>query len=243
MKSVIQTYKDKKIVENFDEEREEFDYQREKDWIEKEFVEEAKNTFNTTGPYWGLKILDVGCGTGRMLGAGLTTVRGGSKYYGIDTSKEMLKKLKEKEKFIECTKKEVNTKIGDAQNIPYKDNYFDVVFSYHLLWHLPKKEQEKIIKEMFRVSQKIVIFDIVNKNFIWNKIKWIFGIKDTKGIYKLSIKEVEEIIGNREYKIEKLNDIIMSDEIYKYFRIINWWWVRKVLPSCFYHMVYFRVKK
>ena len=243
MKSVIQTYRDKKIVESFDKERDEFEYQRDKGWVEELFVEEAKNTFNMKKPYWGLKILDVGCGTGRMIGTGMVTCRGGSTYYGIDTSKEMLKILKEKVRYIGLSKEEFNVKIGDAKRIPYKENYFDVVFSYHLLWHLSKEEQIKVIKEMFRVSQKIVIFDIVNKNFIWNKIKWIFGIKETEGIYKLSVKEVEEIIGNRDYKIEKLNDMHLSDRLYKYFRIINWRWVRKILPSCFYHMIYFRVIK
>jgi ubiquinone/menaquinone biosynthesis C-methylase UbiE len=248
MKSIIQTYQDKKVVDSFDKERGEFEYQKYKNKIESDFLFKAmRGELNT--PVWlrGLRILDVGCGTGRMLGTCLKESGGCTKYYGLDTSKEMLKVLKEKIKFIGYNKipykGEANIKIGNATKIPFKDNKFDIAFSYHLLWHLHIEEQKKVINEMIRVIEKdgVIIFDIINKNFIWEKVKYLFGIKKTEGIYKLSIKEVKEIIEGRNYKIEKINDFHLSDKIYPYFNIINK--LRKILPSCFFHMVYFRIKK
>jgi hypothetical protein len=39
-----------------------------------------------------------------------------------------------------------------------------------LIWHLPELEKRQVIKEMMRVSKKIIIFDIVNKKRFLKKI-------------------------------------------------------------------------
>lgn len=248
--NLIQTYQDKKIVESFDKEREEFYYQKYKTKVESDFLFRAmrnrphslqfpKENGESNTPVWlsRLKILDVGCGTGRMLGTCLEESGGCTKYYGIDTSKEMIKILKEKIKFIGYNKKEAITRIGNATKLPFKDETFDITFSYHLLWHLPKKYQEKIIKEMFRVTKKdgFIIFDILNEKFIWDKIKGYFGIKKTKGVYKNDIF-LEDV-----FDVEKFNDAILPDNKYKFFKIINK--CRKVLPRNFFHMIYFKIQK
>lgn len=231
MKNVIKTYQNKKVVENFDKEREEFEYQKYKTEIESTFLEKAINEINPAHPPWKFRILDVGCGTGRMLYSVLAQ-GWNTKYYGLDTSKEMTNILKSKINPIE--RKFTKIVIGNATKIPFKDNFFDMTFSYHLLWHLPKEKQEQIIKEMFRVTRKggFIVFDTLNPNFVWEKIKR----KKTKGIYKFS----PELI-NLEYKIEKLNDAKFPDAIYKIFNITNK--CRKVLPNWMFHMIYFRVRK
>ena len=51
--------------------------------------------------------------------------------------------------------KENNMKLniikGDMRELPYEDNTFNFVFSFHTIFHLPKKEVEKALKEMDRV--------------------------------------------------------------------------------------------
>ena len=61
------------------------------------------------------KLLDVGCGTG------LTTEPWSCKRYGIDPAKKLLARAKQRDK-IEYT-------LAPAENIPYPDNFFDIVIS------------------------------------------------------------------------------------------------------------------
>ena len=90
----------------------------------------------------GKRILDVGCGYGEILEE--IANHFDSQLYGVDFINvridEALEKLKGK----------VVIKNSDIQEeIPFPDNYFDVVFSIETLEHL--KEPEKCIKEIKRV--------------------------------------------------------------------------------------------
>jgi ubiquinone/menaquinone biosynthesis C-methylase UbiE len=112
------------------------------------------------------------------------------------------------------------------------------------LWHLPLSEQEKIIKEMLRVCKKegFVIFDVLNRDFLWEKIKKYFGKGNTEGIYKLSVNELKKIVYINRVNIEKLSDApIKNNSIYRIFNIINH--SRKILPQFLYHMLFLRINK
>jgi ubiquinone/menaquinone biosynthesis C-methylase UbiE len=231
---IIKTYRDKSVTENFDKERGKYLYQKYKHEIESNFL---KRTFEKI-PCKKIKVLDVACGTGRMLPE-VFSIEKEIEYIGFDSSEEMTKHLKDKSKKMGIEKK-VKIKIGDATKIPFEDNSFDIVYSYHLLWHIPKEEQKKIINEMLRVCKKegFIIFDILNKNFVYEKIKK----KHSKDLYKFTFNELKEIISSKKVEIEKLNDFpIKNDKIYKIINIINQ--IRGFLPKNLYHMIFFRVKK
>lgn len=235
---IIQTYQKKEVVSTFDKERDLFAYQREKHKIEANLLIDSLKKLKQKE----IKVLDVACGTGRMLPVIFSQDKE-IDYTGLDTSDEMTSILLKKAKNLGVEKK-MKLKIGDATKIPFKDESFDLVFSYHLLWHLPKEEQEKIIKEMIRVTKRegVVIFDILNENFIWEKIKKILGLKDTEGIHKLKLSEIRRIIGKQEYALERVNDApIKNNFLYSLFSIINK--TRKILPTNLFHMVYFQIKK
>jgi len=230
----IQTYQKRDVVGSFDSERSRYAFQRYKHRTEANFLKKAIKQLKQDK----IKVLDIACGTGRMLPEVFSTGKD-IEYVGLDTSKEMTNILKEKAKKISVGKK-VKIKIGDASKIPFKDNSFDVVYSFHLLWHLPKEDQEKIIKEMSRVCKKdgFFIFDILNKDFLWEKLKK----QKTEGIYKLSIKEIKNLFNNKNFEIEKLCDApIKNFWLYKSFNLINS--LRKILPINFYHMLYFVIRK
>ncbi len=112
------------------------------------------------------KVLDVGCGTGDVLRELANDF--GMNLFGIEIGTERSRKKAET-----VNSKPVDIRSYDGNNVPFEDNFFDIVYTYHLLWHIPRKYQERIIKEMLRVTKKRgrIIFDILNKNFMWEKSK------------------------------------------------------------------------
>lgn len=233
---IIGTYQKKEVSDVFDKEREEFAYLRYKHKLEAGILKRAiKNLKNP-------RVLDVACGTGRMLPV-IFEANGEAEYFGLDTSDVMTTQLMKKAKELGVSNK-IKIIISDAAKIPAADNTFDMVFSYHLLWHLPIREQKKIIKEMLRVTKPggLMVFDILNSNFVWEKIKGLFGRKKTAEIYKTNIKEIRGLIGESKVEIDKLSDAIIKNSLlYTLYNFINL--SRKILPSSLYHMLYFTVTK
>ncbi len=134
------------------------------------------------------KILEVGCGTGRFLE--FLQKEGYKNIYGIDQSEEMLD--------VAGKKTSANLKIGDVYKIPYKKDFFDAVFSVHVLMHV--EDSRKMINEMRRVSKNIVIFDINNRfSFsgfapVYRKIMALFGRKIVTSPKTFSLGQVKRIV-------------------------------------------------
>lgn len=99
-----------------------------------------------TGNWDGKKVLDVGCGTGRLL---LRGVQEANVVHGVDLSENMIAAAKQiyEEKQI-CNSE---FKVGDAYSLPYHDQEFDIVVSTCVFFLLP--EPVKGLKEMVRVSK------------------------------------------------------------------------------------------
>lgn len=108
------------------------------------------------------KILDVGCGTG------LSTPEGAT---GVDPSLKLLKQHPGMKKG-KCI-------YGDAENLPFKDNSFDIVISITAIHNF--KDYEKGLQEMKRVGRGEFVFSVLKKanNFdkIVAKIEEMFTIK------------------------------------------------------------------
>ena len=100
------------------------------------------------------KLLDVGCGTG------LTTIPWKCKTYGIDPSKKLLERAKNKHKII--------YKLASAENIPFKDNFFDIVISITAIQNF--NNIEKSLKEIKRVGKNTFVLSFLKKSPKKNKI-------------------------------------------------------------------------
>lgn len=93
--------------------------------------------------YRGKTLLEVGCGLGTDL---LQFARAGAKVTGIDLTESGIELTRRR---FEWEGLEGNFHVADAENLPFDDAIFDVVYSFGVLHHTP--EITKAIKEIHRV--------------------------------------------------------------------------------------------
>ncbi|KSU85014.1 class I SAM-dependent methyltransferase [Fictibacillus sp. S7] len=98
-----------------------------------------------TGSWESKNVLDVGCGTGRLLLRGADEA---AKLTGIDLSSEMVKASIQNFFFHNRSEKSEFV-VGDACDLPFDDASFDLTLSTCVMFLLP--EPELGIKEMIRV--------------------------------------------------------------------------------------------
>ena len=139
-KSIYQYYNN--LAETYDENRFENSYGKYIDQQERHFL----NSFFKNKNYQ--KILDLGCGTGRLMNFAT---------HGTDFSEEMIKIAKKKhpEKIFE---------IGNISKIPF-DIKFDCIFCFHVIMHQTKEGTLKFLNECSHKLKKngVLIFDYPTK--------------------------------------------------------------------------------
>ncbi|MBN2111858.1 class I SAM-dependent methyltransferase [Candidatus Woesearchaeota archaeon] len=113
------------------------------------------------------KLLDAGCGTG------LTTRPWKCKRYGIDPSKKLLEKARQKDP-------EGNYKLAPAEKIPFEDNFFDIVISITAIQNF--QDIEKGLREIKRVGRDKFVLSFLKKSekrrMIELLINKIFDVKE-----------------------------------------------------------------
>lgn len=96
-------------------------------------------------PTAGMKVLDVGCGTGAQLAR---YQKAGCEVYGIDPSPSMLAMAQKR------LGKLVDLHLGSATEIPFEDNYFDLVTATLVLHELEPTVRDAVLAEMQRVVKE-----------------------------------------------------------------------------------------
>ena len=91
------------------------------------------------------KILDIGCGKGYLL-YDFLKILPNAEVQGIDISKYAIENSKDEIK--------ENLTVGNAINLPYEDNYFDLVISINTLHCLEAQNLFKSLKEIERVGKQ-----------------------------------------------------------------------------------------
>lgn len=94
------------------------------------------------------KILDVGCGTGAFISY-LATETSGSNFIGVDIDNTFISYARKKS-FPRSN--QYDFLIGDACNLPFADESFDLVVSYTALTNIPNSTQ--VMSEMCRVVHR-----------------------------------------------------------------------------------------
>src|SRR5262249_20032922 len=96
----------------------------------------------------GNDVLDIGCGTGTLAIAATRHVGSTGAVTGIDASPPMIARAIRKAKKAGAP---ATFQVAVAENLPFPDRRFDVVFSTLMLHHLPRKTREQCAKEIKRV--------------------------------------------------------------------------------------------
>lgn len=98
------------------------------------------------------KILDIGAGTGRL---SVLLANRGAKVTALDLSPKMLELVNRKNTKIQ-------TVVGDAESLPFENEFFDVVAAAFLIVHL--KDPSRFFDEVYRVLKDGDIFVVTNIN-------------------------------------------------------------------------------
>jgi SAM-dependent methyltransferase len=138
-------------------------------------------------------ILDVGCGRGEFLNGFMLC---GMKPYGIDQSNIAKKKYKN-----------IDFKFCDLENkkIPYKDEFFDVIFSKSVVEHF--YYPEKIFQEMNRVLKKDGIIITMTPDWEINYKIFYEDYTHRTPFSETSLRDIHLINGFKKVKILKFKQL------------------------------------
>ncbi|NIA02474.1 MAG: methyltransferase domain-containing protein [Nitrospirae bacterium] len=104
------------------------------------------------GDLKGKRVLDIGCGTGRII---QMLREHGAEIVAFDISEEMLGIVNRKFPNIECV-------VGDSDNLPFEDESFDLVLG--LFWIVHLRDLRASFDEVYRVLKKGGRFILSNIN-------------------------------------------------------------------------------
>ena len=113
----------------------------------------------------GKRALDIGTGTGQFA---FYLARLGFAVTGIDLSENMISHARQ---YAGMHNLDINFQIGDAEELEFDDNTFDVVVSRNLFWTLP--DPDKALKEWRRVMKPgatLVVSDGLWMNYTWKRV-------------------------------------------------------------------------
>lgn len=150
------------------------------------------------------RILDAGCGTGLLLEHMLSLVDQNDKirysYVGTDISFNMLNEFYFKLKSIN-KKIDINLVLSDIENLPFRDNFFNLIFSITAFQNLSNIKLG--FKNLLRISANRAKLKL-------SILKKKFDLEGFLTLVKPSLKDLETI------SKEEIEDIIFQGEIIKH---------------------------
>jgi SAM-dependent methyltransferase len=93
-----------------------------------------------------MKLLDIGCGTGRTLHQ-IARTHPQMRLHGCDLSPNYIKLARKRLENVE----ELTLAVENGEALPWADNTFDVVTSTYMFHELPRNARRNVVREMLRV--------------------------------------------------------------------------------------------
>jgi ubiquinone/menaquinone biosynthesis C-methylase UbiE len=158
------------IAKTFDLVAKSYDKRLKKKKIAYEFYSNAIKYANLKEGY---KVLDAGCGTGTLAIMIKKQVSINGYVAGIDISNGMLEKAKQKAKIENLS---IDFKEAPIEDIPFQDDYFDVVTSTWVIHQLKYESKIKAFNEILRILKPKGHFLIVDLHKINNPFRAFFNL-------------------------------------------------------------------
>jgi len=149
----------------------------------------------------GKKVLEVGCGCGTDL---LQFARAGAEVYGIDLSQHSVELTR---KHLELYGLQAEINQGDGEDLPFPSDYFDLVYSWGVVHHLPNPA--KAIDEIYRVLKPggYIKAMVYNRNSpVWLKMWLQYALLKGRVFTSLSrvISEHMESPGTKAFTMKEM---------------------------------------
>jgi len=144
-------------------------------------------------------ILDVGTADGLMLG-GVKKKFPLAKCIGLEYSKELIQA---------CDDKNIEIIQGDAQNMPFKDNTFDIVYATALIEHL--EQPIKMLQEIYRILKTNGIIIITTPDPFFDKIAQAMNCIE-KDLHQetFTIKKLKDYFNGAGFKVLRTKKFMIS---------------------------------
>jgi len=116
--------------------------------------------FRKAGDITGKKVCDVGCGTGEISFMAAERVGPGGEVIGVDITPGMLAMAERKMETLDLPKK-VDFRVGDALDMQFNDDTFDLVTSGYMLRNVT--DIQRAVDEMYRILRpggKVVVAEL-----------------------------------------------------------------------------------
>jgi ubiquinone/menaquinone biosynthesis C-methylase UbiE len=155
-----------------------------------------------------IKALDIGFGTGFPLLEIAQRLGDSSVVYGIDCWEEAISRAKEKISVMGL--KNIRIYHGNAERMPFRDAYFDLVISNNGLNNVP--DMNTALKEVCRVSKKgTPLLFTVNLPGTMNEFYSIFqSVLDSHGMQN-EIKKMNIHISEKRKSIDEISQLIAAN--------------------------------
>lgn len=146
-----------------------------------EFIDKQEKAFLSQcfSKVENLKVLDLGCGTGRLIEFA---------NFGVDVSSNMLEVAKNK-----FPNKEF--RVGSVSSIPFENDFFDFIFSFHVIMHLDKASTLEFLNESKLKLRKKgrLVFDFPSKK---RRLLTNYKTNGWHGSNHFSLSEIEKMLGD-----------------------------------------------
>ena len=181
-------------------------------WRELEFIREYARK--------GDKVLDFGCGNGRLLEL---TGESGAEYFGVDVSRRLIKIAQEKYPQKSAHFQKINPL---AKELPFAKDFFDIVYSIAVFHHFPgKKYRTRMAKELFAKTKEggtviVTVWYLWQRNYIKNI--WQNWKDKIRGKSELDWNDcVVPFTDNQGKKVERFHHAFTKNELRKLFASVG----------------------